>query len=226
MGAGLITGKRPREAEIVKIILEWYSKNKRRYPWRESTDPYKVLIAEMMLQRTNAEQVVPIFLRFIEKYPHPHCLASSNLSEIEELLKSLGLKWRTKKIWEMANALVKDFNGKIPSNLEDLLKLPGVGNYIAHAVLCFAFKRDVPVIDANICRVVSRLFNIMPKGEGRRDKKIIRKINQLHSYVPHGFSRKYNWAMLDFAAQICTPRKPNCKNCIVRALCKYPYKGL
>jgi A/G-specific adenine glycosylase len=222
----LFSNDRTVESEIVKIILEWYSKNKRSYPWRENLNAYKVLIAEMMLQRTKAEQVVPIYLRFLEKYSDPFLLAFSKLSEVEELLEPLGLRWRAKKIWEMAKILVRDFNGKVPSSLEDLLKLPGVGNYAAHAVLCFGFNKDVPIIDANICRVVSRLFNIVPKKESRRDKKIIEKINNLHMYVPQGLSKEYNWGMLDFAAQICIPRKPKCKICVVRNFCKYPLKEL
>lgn len=212
------------EAGVVRRLLNWFNTHGREYPWRKSRDPYEVLIAEMMLQRTKSDQVARLYRRFLEQYPDPHSLARAAVEDVETLLLPLGLKWRGRKMWELGGEVVKLFNGVVPDEKEKLLTLPGVGEYAANAVLCFAYRRDVPVIDANVCRVIGRLFNLRPKGEARRDRRFIEKAYSLHKCVPSGRSGEYNWALLDFAAGVCRPGKPLCTMCPLNDLCLYPEK--
>ncbi|MEM2233265.1 MAG: A/G-specific adenine glycosylase [Nitrososphaerota archaeon] len=209
------------EDEIVRRILDWYEKHGRSYPWRRTRDPYRVLIAEMMLQRTRSDQVASTYERFLERFPDPRALAGSEPAEVERLLHSLGLQWRARKVWEMGRALVERFNGVVPDSYEKLLSLPGVGPYVAAAVLCFAYGRSIPVIDANVCRVVSRLFGLRPAGEARRDGKIIGRIYELHAHVPPDKCRQYTWGILDLGAAICRPKKPLCARCPLNHVCRY-----
>lgn len=214
------------EHEIVVRLLDWFAKKGNIYPWRQTRDPYRVLIAEIMLQRTKANQVAKLYSQFIRKYPTPSALASADLKEIETLLSPLGLRWRARKVWELGRVIAEKFGGNVPSIHEELLTLPGVGDYVAAAVLCFAYGKDIPVIDANVCRTIGRLFNLKAKGEARRDRKFIEKVHDLHKHVPSGKSAQYNWAILDFAATICIPRKPLCPRCPLNDKCKYTSKTL
>lgn len=209
------------EREAVSRLLEWFRVHGRDFPWRRTRDPYAVLVAEKMLQRTRSEQVAPVYTRFLERYPDPATLAGAPPEEVEELLEPLGLRWRAKKIWELARAAVQLFGGRIPADRRALLALPGVGEYAASAVLCFAYGEDVPVIDSNVVRVVTRLYGLRPRGEARRNRTLIEAVNRLHAAVPPGKSREYNWALLDLGATVCLPRNPKCTLCSLRPLCAY-----
>lgn len=200
-------------------LLEWYLKeDKRTFPWRLRRDPYEILVAEIMLQRTKAEQVAPVFLSFIKRFPSPELLAKAELSEIEVFFSRLGLLWRAKKVKFLAEKLSSDFKGKVPNNRDKLLSLPGIGEYVGDAVLCFAFKEDRAIIDSNVCRILGRVFNIKAKGEARRDP-VYRKIAK--QLVPSGKCREFNWAVIDYANEICIPRKPKCSICPLNSICDY-----
>ena len=197
-------------------ILKWWSKNKRDYPWRHETDPYRILIAEIMLQRTKADQVVPVYLEFIKRYPTIKDLGRANLEDIEYFFNKLGLKWRAKRVLEMAKYIAEKFDGKLPAEKEYLLEIPMIGEYISDAILSFAYGLDVAVIDANVVRVIGRLLCLEPHGEARRDPRFR---NIAGMMLPRGRAREYNWAMIDFAALICTPRNPRCDICPLRNNC-------
>jgi len=206
------------EKIITILLLEWFKKHGRIYPWRKETDPYRILIAEIMLQRTKAEQVVPIYNQFISKFPNIYTLAQASYEDIEYFFAMLGLKWRAKKVKELTNAVINQFNGQIPCSREALLSLPGVGEYIADAVLCFACGKNVAVVDANVCRVISRVFGVKPRGEARRDP-IFKQIAQ--RLLPPEHAKEFNWAIIDFAALVCTPRNPKCNECPLRQFCSF-----
>jgi A/G-specific adenine glycosylase len=206
-------------AAFNSLLLKWYfDKDKRSFPWRKSKDPYQVLIAEIMLQRTKAEQVVPVFLSFIERFPSPKELSKAKKSEIESYFAKLGLMWRALKVKLLSEKLVKDFNGMVPRERSQLMSLPGVGDYVADAVLCFAFDEDVAIIDSNVCRVIGRVFGLEPKSEARKDP-LYREIAK--RLAPSGKCREYNWAIIDHAATICTPKNPKCGICPLNIICNY-----
>ena len=211
-------------AQAARRLLNWRTKNQRVYPWRQTADPYRVLIAEIMLQRTKSDQVAGLYSRFLHKYPNPSALVRADVRDVEEFLLPLGLKWRARKIWQLGKAITETFSGAVPTEREELLALPGVGDYVAAAVLCFAYGRDVPIIDANVSRVVGRLFNIETSGEARRDKKLIEKAHLVHRHVPSGKSKEFNWALLDFSATRCMQTNPSCPICPLNAICQYQAK--
>jgi len=204
--------------EISKRIVNWWVKNKRDYPWRHERDPYKVLIAEIMLQRTKADQVVPVYLDFIKRYPTIHDLAKASAKDVETFFARLGLRWRAARVIEMAKYITEKAGGTIPDTREELLKIPMIGEYIADAILVFAYGKETAVVDSNVVRIIGRIFGIKARGEARRDPRF-RKIAQ--KLLLKGKAREYNWAVIDFAARICTPRNPKCEVCPLKDLCRY-----
>lgn len=201
-----------------KILLRWYRRNGRTFPWRENCQPFHLLVAEMMLQRTKAEQVVPVFLNALERYPTPVDLAEAPLSELKVLLQPLGLSWRHPKFKEMAIELVNRFKGKVPESRKLLTSLPGVGDYVAGAVLSIAFNKPEWVVDANIVRLFWRYFDVKTSSEGRRDRHVIELANR---YASGRRPKSATLAILDHAALVCIPRSPRCYSCPLRKGCKY-----
>jgi len=205
-------------SEIGERIINWWKNNKRDYPWRRERDPYRILIAEIMLQRTKADQVVPVYLEFLKKYPTVHDLARASVEDVETYFARLGLRWRALRVVKMAKYIVEKMRGVIPDRREELLKVPMIGDYMADAILAFAYGRNVAVVDSNVVRVIERIFGIKPRGEARRDPRF-RSIAQ--KILPKGRARKYNWAIIDFAAKVCTPRNPKCEMCPLKDMCRY-----
>ena len=213
------------DADIKKSItlplLEWYRVNGRNYPWRRSRDPYKVLIAEIMLQRTKADQVLPVYLSFIKKFPTVQKLNEASAEEIRGYFDRLGLMWRAKLVKRLAGELMTRFDGRVPETRSELLSLSSVGEYMADAVLSFARGKDVAVVDANVCRVIGRVFGLKPRGEARRDRRFRDVARRL---VPRGKARRLNWAIIDLAALVCTPKNPRCDECPLQEHCSYAIK--
>jgi len=209
---------RARPAEISERLLVWWRRNKRNFPWREERDPYRIMVAEILLQRTRAEQVKKIYRSFLARFPTPESLAGAREEEIEDFFSRLGLMWRAKKMKALGEAIVSRFGGLVPESREELLTLPGVGEYVASAVQVFAFGRDMAVVDANVCRVLGRIFGVRPKGEARRDRRFAEIARSL---LPPGGAREFNWAVIDFASSVCVPGKPKCHECPISFFCKY-----
>lgn len=203
---------------FVNLLLRWYRENGRDFVWRRKSDPYQILIAEIMLQRTKANQVEPVYIDFLKKYQDPQKLNQASEKEIGEYFSRLGLLWRTILVKRLARELVDRFGGEVPDNREKLLSLPAVGEYVADAVLSFAYGKDIAVVDANVCRIIARVFGIRSRSEARRDIKF-RKIAQ--ELLPLGRAKEFNLAMIDFAALICTPRNPKCGTCPMNEFCFY-----
>ncbi|MGD0451209.1 MAG: DNA glycosylase [Candidatus Bathyarchaeia archaeon] len=206
----------PIKKEMSDLLIKWYKKNCRQYPWRENTDPYRVLIAEIMLQRTKADQVVPTYLSFLERFPNFQKLNSASEEDLTKFFYRLGLVHRSKYVKMLATDVILRFNGKIPENRNELLSLPAVGEYVADAVLCFAFNKPSSIVDSNVCRVIGRVFDLTAKGEARRDPKFRKKADEL---LPETKVNEYNWAVIDLAALICIPKKPLHSICPLRKIC-------
>ena len=156
-----------------KKLLRWFNENKRNYSWRETSDRYKVLIAELMLRRTKADQVAKVYSKFIEKYPDVKSLNYASVDDINEIAYSLGLHWRRNSFVGVARESIESYDGKIPDEREDLKKFPGVGDYVAGAVLSLASNKKEWIVDSNVVRVFKRYFGIETTKEGRRDKHVI-----------------------------------------------------
>jgi len=200
-------------------LLNWGRENRRSYPWRNTLNPYHILISEVMLHRTQASQVVPIYREFIERFPDVISLAKASKEEIHEIMYSLGLRWRTDLLHEMAIILNGKFAGEIPKDRKQLQSLPGVSEYIAGAVRCFAWNLIEPIADTNTVRIVGRIFGLVPNESSRRSKKSKDLLNLL---VSPDRSREFNYALLDLGNKVCTKRiEPDCKNCPLQKMCKH-----
>ena len=205
------------ESEFVRRVLEWGAKHKRRFPWRESRDPFAVLVAEIMLQKTPAERVAKIFDEFLARYPTPEALASAPQEEVEAWFSYLGLKKRARLLHQIAKEIVRTFGGRVPRSLNQLTRLPGVGPYTAAAVLCFAFGERLPIVDTNVARVLMRVFRLKIKTKRPAlSKKLWAFASKL---IPNGRQREYHEALLDLAALICKP-KPICEKCPLSDICR------
>ncbi len=204
---------------FVDSILTWYLHYKREFEWRKTVNPYKVLISEILLHKTDSKKVEKIYPIFIERFPTIHHLYRAETEEIENLIRNIGLLYRSQRLKKIAEQVIGQFNGIVPDNKEDLLSLYGVGQYISNAVLCFAFKKRVPIVDTNVIRVYRRVFDLKSsKSRPRTDKRIwdfARKILPKENYV------EYNYALLDFASDICRARNSLCKSCPIKDICKY-----
>jgi len=205
---------------LAKILLDWHRENRRVLPWREKRDPYIVLVAEFFLQRTPAERVAKVLPSFIAEFPSPEKLVNANPDRLREIYKTLGLGKRMSWLVESAKRLYQKYGGEIPNKLEDLLSLPGIGEYTASAVLCFGFGNDTPIVDANVVRVLTRLFGLPETHRtGSPDlKKLARDL------VPVGKGVQYNEAILDFAAMVCK-KNPLHEKCPLTDLCEYYQKN-
>lgn len=204
-----------------KCLLLWFKKNKRKYPWRKTSDHFRVLIAEMMLQRTRADQVLNVYNNFFSEFNSPEEVAHTDLKKLKKILYPIGLKWRVKNFKDVSISLIKNFNGKVPDKREDLLVLPGVGQYVAGTVLSIAFNKPEWIIDSNIVRVFKRYFGITTTKEGRRDKHVVELAK---GYITAKEPRKTNLAILDFSALICSPKTPKCTLCPLFKTCHRNFK--
>jgi A/G-specific adenine glycosylase len=195
-----------------KRMIQWGRKNYSSFPWRKTKNPWHALVAEIMLQRTRAEQVVPVYKRFASRYPTAEEYA--NDSTRWQVFESLGLYWREKELRNLAKTLTSE---DIPEKKEDLLKLPAVGNYIAGAYLSLHKEKREPIIDSNIVRLYGRFFGFPTHGETRRKRWFINLAERL---TPVRSFRDYNYALLDFTRIICRP-KPLCNRCMLNNKCSF-----
>lgn len=176
---------------------------------------YRVLVTEKLLQQTSYGHVLKVYEKFFERYPTVEALVASKEAEIEKTIKRLGFQHqRAVQFKEIAEKITNEFKGEIPSSRTLLLTLSGVGGYIADAVLCYAYGKEIVPVDVNVRRVASRLFDWKGKPS---DPEIQQKMN---TFVSTGEARAFNWALLDFAAKICS-RAPKCRICFAKKMCHH-----
>ncbi len=198
-------------------IFMWYNKHGRDFPWRHTKDPYKIMIAEFMLHRTRAEQVVPVYLEFIKTYPDVYSLSKANPENVKKVTEHLGLHWRSRHFIGAARYIVSELNGIFPDTYEELKKIPGVGEYIAGAILTFCFNKPAPVVDSNIARFINRFWNLGLHGEIRRKKEIVKKAGKLFNMDKPG---EFLFALVDFTTLVCKPANPECVQCPLNTMCQ------
>jgi A/G-specific adenine glycosylase len=204
---------------IRRALIAWGRDHFRPFPWRQTEDPYAILMAEVMLHRTQAPQVLPAYERLIKRCPDVSALAQASRDELYSLLSSLGLRWRIDLIQVMATELVARFGGQVPRSKNDLLSLPGVSDYIASAVRCFAWNLPEPIMDTNTVRVIGRLFGLEIKDSSRRNPHFRALLAAL---VDPDEPRTYNYALLDLADRVCMKKRaPCCEICPAAQWCVY-----
>jgi A/G-specific adenine glycosylase len=203
--------------EFSKKIIFWYQQNKRDLPWRDTRDPYKIWLSEIILQQTRVAQGLPYYNRFIEKFPTVIYLAKASEQDVLRLWQGLGYYTRARNLHRCAKEVVEKMNGKFPDTYHDLLKLPGIGSYTAAAIASFSFREPVAVVDGNVFRVLARVFGIDKDIASPQGKVFFSaKANQL---IPKNQPDLFNQAIMEFGAMHCVPKSPNCAECIFSKVC-------
>ncbi len=200
-----------------KSLLRWHKKHRRVFLWRQNPTPYKVLVSEILLQKTNAEKVEAVFKKMISQYSSIESLSKADLRLLKNLIKPLGLLYRAERLKNIAREIVCRHDGKIPDNQKDLLKLKGVGLYIANAVLCFGYGKRYPIFDTNVERVFVRELGLKSRlSRSRTDKKIW---GIAFKILPARNFQEFNLALLDYSAFVYPKRNKqkcpglSCKGC-------------
>ncbi len=202
-----------------KRLVEWGQANFRPFPWRQTHDPYPILLAEVMLHRTQVVQVVPVFEKLIQAFPSLKSLILADREEIKGMLTPLGLTWRIDLIESMLNAISKEYAGQIPQDKKALMNLPGLSEYIAGAVRCFAWNEAEILMDTNTVRIVGKLFNLPTQDSSRRNPIFYRLLEEL---LDREHPRSFNYALLDLAHLICLKKQtPICHQCPVLQFCQH-----
>ncbi|GAB4365058.1 MAG: A/G-specific adenine glycosylase [Calditrichia bacterium] len=205
-------------------LLNWYKKHRRPFPWRKSDDPYEIWVSEVMLQQTQAATALTYFPTFIARFPTLRRLASADQQEVLKAWEKMGYYARARNLHRAAQIILNEHSGKIPTNYSEFKKLPGVGEYIAAAVMSIAFNQSWPVVDGNVKRVLARLLRITEPVNGASSKKVWQNFagQLLHPEKPGDF----NQAMMELGSLICKPKNPDCVQCPVKAFCTAYRQGV
>ena len=204
--------------DIGNKLINWYRENKRELPWRNTTDPYKIWLSEIILQQTRVQQGLPYYEKFTNQFPTINDLADASEQDVLLLWQGLGYYSRARNMHYTAKMIVDKYNGNFPENHNEILALKGVGEYTAAAIASFAFDKAYPVLDGNVFRFISRLFGIEKPIDTSTGKKEITKALDLifNTQKPALF----NQAIMEFGATHCTPKKPKCDTCIFNMQCE------
>jgi A/G-specific adenine glycosylase len=203
---------------LAKRLLAWYEDHRRDLPWRRTRDPYRIWVAEVMLQQTRVETAIPYYHRFLECFPTVEHLARASLDEVLKVWEGLGYYARARNLHAAAQIVVASHGGELPHTWEELLALPGIGPYTAGAILSVAFGQEVPALDGNARRVLCRLFNV--DQDPRRPAAQRRLWTLAHELLPPSQAGAFNQALMDLGTLICTPRNPSCGTCPLTDLCQ------
>jgi A/G-specific adenine glycosylase len=199
-------------------LIDWYESNQRELPWRLNRDPYRILTSEMMLVQTTVTAVVPYFNRFMSLFPTVADLAAADEAQVLKAWEGLGYYRRARQLHSAARMIVAKHGGVIPSDPEALRELPGVGRYIAGAILSFAFDLPAPIVEANVQRVLTRL--LAWSGNLESSATQARLWQAATRLLPDRGAGQFNQALMELGAIVCTPRAPKCLFCPVSALCR------
>lgn len=207
----------PRGPRWQDDLLAWSERTRRDLPWRQTRDPWAILVSELMLQQTQVPRVIPKFEAFLARFPDPPTCAAAPSADVVVAWAGLGYNRRAVHLHAAATVITQEHGGRVPDQLEALLALPGVGPYTARAVLAFAFEREVGVLDTNAARVLARRAGHRLTG---RDAQ-----RAADEAVPAGAGWAWNQAVLDLGATVCVARSPRCGECPVRRGCVWESSG-
>lgn len=211
--------KELKKDHVVRRILAWYRRNGRALPWRQTHDPYHILVSEVMLQQTQVDRVIPKYHAFLTQFPTVMALASAPRAAVITAWAGLGYNRRALYLQKAAQKVLRDRDGIFPETIEELRELPGVGDYTARAILSFGFQKPVAMMDTNHRRFYQRVFFGL---NTKSDQALLAAAEQI---FPKGRSYDWNQALMDFGSLICATRKPLCEECPVKNWCKsYPMR--
>lgn len=207
--------------DFQRRLLSWHRDHAKDYPWRHTEDPYLVLVAEILLQQTDAPKVVPVYNSFVHRFPTIQRLAAARAGELSTMLRTLGLTYRAPRLLSIARQLIDRHKGQVPDSEEVLLTLSGVGRYIARSVCAAAFGQREGVLDTNIIRILHRCFGIRTsRTRAREDKALWDLVNRMVPPRSLCAPAQWNWALLDFASLYCSHHCPKCPDCPMEDICR------
>jgi A/G-specific adenine glycosylase len=208
----------PHAVRFRRRLLAWYARAARDLPWRRTRDPYRVLVSEVMLQQTQVSRVAEYYPRFLEQFPDIERLARAPARAVREAWDGLGYYARARNLHALAKCVTRRHGATVPETPEELIKLPGIGRYTAGAVASFAYEKAVPAVDTNVARVIRRVF----LGDWRRETRDGDVWRLAAALLPKHGKRawKFNQAIMELGALVCTARKPKCRQCPVRTGCR------
>jgi A/G-specific adenine glycosylase len=219
--AGPLPGPGLRQ-QFRRKLLAWYDRNGRDLPWRETDDPYHILVSEVMLQQTQVDRVLPKYEEWLGKYPSFDALAATPEDEVVRTWYPLGYNIRPRRLHAIAREAVASYGGELPSDPATLLSFKGIGPYTAGAVLSFAFKQRAAILDTNVARVLFRIFVGRGDATTHQMKKHLWTLADVT--MPHKRVFDFNQGIMDFGAMVCVARKPKCSECPMSSMCRsYPF---
>ena len=205
-------------------IIDWYQANKRDLPWRNTSDPYKIWLSEIIMQQTRIDQGTSYYLQFVKHFPNIFELAKAKEDNVLKLWQGLGYYSRARNLHTTAREISEKYDGKFPENYSELLKLKGIGEYTAAAIASFAFNLPYAVADGNVARLFTRYCAITTPINTSKGKKIIQE--KATEYMDRTQPALYNQAIMEFGALVCKPTSPLCTSCIFNTKCKALEKHL
>lgn len=215
------SSKHASTAKAQARVLAWFDEQGRHFPWRESRDPYRTMVAEVMLQQTQTGRVAPSYEAFLQRFPTLERLAHAPAMEVIQAWRGLGYNRRAVDLHRTAQTIVREHGGVFPSSIAALRRLPGLGEYTSSSIACFAFDAQVPVVDTNVRRVLSRAAAGKDAAEVEPAT-----VNRLAAgWLPAGEAYRWNQALMDVGAMICRSSTPLCAKCPLRATCAYYARG-
>src|SRR5690606_38598151 len=198
-------------------IISWYLQNKRELPWRDTKDPYKIWLSEVILQQTRVAQGLPYYQKFIETFPTVTDLAVAEEQQVLKIWQGLGYYSRARNLHHTAQIVANTLNGVFPSTYNELLKLKGIGSYTAAAVASFSYEEPVAVLDGNVYRVLSRYFGIETDISSSKAKKEFQQM--ANEVLDKNRPSLFNQAIMEFGALQCVPKNPDCERCVLNQTC-------
>ena len=209
--------------EVHDALLAWYAAEQRPLPWRITRDPYAILVSEVMLQQTQVDRVLPKYAQFLAAFPTLADLAAASVAEVITVWAPLGYNRRAVNLQAIAQQVMREYEGRIPDTIDELLKLKGVGRYTAGAIACFAYRKQVATVDTNIRRVLHRIFLGLEHPEPKvNDAQMLILAEQV---LPEQRAYDWNQALMDMGATTCTSNNPQCTDCSVQQTCQ-AYKDM
>jgi A/G-specific adenine glycosylase len=201
-----------------KLLIKWYRRHHRRLPWRETKSPYRIWVSEVMLQQTQVQTVLPYYQQFLHDFPDLKTLANADLQAVLKAWEGLGYYARARNMHRAAKEILQRHNGEFPDFRDALRELPGVGDYIASAVLSIAFNQPYAVVDGNVKRVLSRLCELSEPVNKSFSYKTFKAAAE--GLLDHRQPGIFNQALMELGALVCTPKNPDCRDCPIRSRCR------